>query len=79
MSMPNDCQFIFGEEDTEPTSLGDCCDICKTQTNVSDHKQELKVLIDARDVLGSKGEVKVSEWIILCGSNISWTDIYNAR
>ena len=68
---------LFGEEDTEPTSLGDCCDVCKTHTNVSDHKQELKVLIDALDVLGSKGEVKVSEWIR--GSNISWTDMHDKK
>ena len=73
--MPNDCQFIcIGEEDTKPTSVGDCCDVCKTHTNISDHKQKLKVLIDALDVIGSKGEVKVSE--LICGSNtcISWTD-----
>ena len=68
---------IFGEEDTKPTSLGDCCDVCKNNTNVSDHKPELKVLIDALDVVGCKGEVKIAEWIR--GSNIPWTDMHDKK
>ena len=54
---------LFGEEDTEPTH----------DTNASDHKQQLKILIDALDVVGCKGEVKLPEWIH--GRNIPWTDI----
>lgn len=60
---------LFGEKDTEPTSLGDCCDVYKSETNVSDHKRELKILIDAMDTIRSKGEVKIAEWIR--GSNIT--------
>lgn len=57
--------------------MHDCCDVRKSETNVSDHKQELKILIDAMDIIGSKGEVKIAEWIR--GSNITWTDMHNKK
>ena len=40
-----------------------------------DCKEELKVLIDALDKLGCKGEVKISEW--MRGSKVSWKDAFD--
>lgn len=68
---------LFGEKDTPATAQGDCCDVCKSTSNVSDHKLELKVLINALEEVGCKGEVKVAEWIR--GSNISWTNAHNKQ
>jgi len=62
---------MFGEESTSSTSTEDCCDVCMYKAqNYSDFKEELKVLIDAVDHLGSMGEVKVAEWVR--GSKIAW-------
>ena len=38
-------------------------------------KKELKILIDALDKVGYRGEVKISEWIR--GSKIPWTDAFD--
>ena len=70
---------LFDEKETEATSLGECCDVCRKapQVQLSDYKKEMKVLINALDEVGCKGEVKVAEWIR--GSNISWTDSHNKK
>ena len=39
--------------------------------------EELKVLVDALQQIGQKGEVKVAEWVR--GSAVSWTNAYNKR
>lgn len=68
---------LFGEKDTLATSHGECCDVCQNQSHVSNHKDELKVLINALEEVGCKGEVKIAEWIR--ESNISWTDVHNKQ
>ena len=54
---------------------GACCDVCITQGNsdavYENFCPELKVLIDALDEVGRKGEVKGAEWTR--GSKLSWT------
>ena len=37
--------------------------------------EELKILVDALQQVGKKGEAKVAEWIR--GSAVSWTNAYN--
>ena len=67
---------LFGEEESCAISSGNCCDVCQTTVTChEDCKEELKVLIDALDKLGCKGEVKISEWIR--GSKVSWTDAFD--
>lgn len=53
-----------------------CCDVCQLeQTGSSDCSQHLKVLHDAINVIGEKGEVKLAQWIR--GSTLAWTNAYN--
>ncbi len=70
---------MFGEEETSANATGDCCDVCMTKKNgkykFHNFKEELKILIDALDQVGCKGELKVSEWIR--GSKIPWTEKFN--
>ena len=40
-----------------------------------DCKEELKILDDALKQVGSKREVKISEWV--CGSKVSWTNEFD--
>ena len=40
-----------------------------------DCKEELKILDDALKKVGSKVEVKISEWV--CGSKVSWTNEFD--
>ena len=70
---------LVGEKETEMIANGPCCDICiakeESLIHYDDYKEELKILIDALDQVGCKGEIKVCEWIR--GSQISWTNEYN--
>ena len=72
---------MFGEESNPSDSLGDCCDVCEqkksNETEYANHKEELKVLIDALRNVGCKGEVKIAEWIR--GSKLQWTDAYDKK
>ena len=51
--------------------------MCQNSENyrTEDYKEELKILLDALECIGPKGEVKVGEWIR--GSAISWTNQYS--
>lgn len=70
---------MFGETESECKASGECCDVCTHKENVSedytDYREELKILNDALEQVGSKGELKVSEWIR--GSKIPWTNSFN--
>ena len=56
-----------------------CCDVCEQRTtfqmDMVDCKEELKILDDALKQVGSKGEVKISEWVR--GSKVSWTNEFD--
>ena len=56
-----------------------CCDVCnkKESIQLENYKNELRVVIDALENVGTKGEVKVAEWIR--GSALSWTEKYNKQ
>ena len=54
----------FGEEciqDIDVHSIA-CCDVCSNPQLV-DMTEELRILFDAITVVGSKGEVKIVQWI----------------
>lgn len=67
----------FGEAIGSDNAVDKCCDVCSIKQHVQLHdlKKELRVLIDALNQVGCKGEVKVSEWIR--GSNLTWTNDHN--
>ena len=65
----------FGEKDTLTSVIGDCCDVCLQTKPIEDFKEELKILLDALNQVGCKGELKIAEWIR--GSSISWTNSYD--
>ena len=64
----------FGEVDTPAEFTSISCDVCENQAayQMVDCKEELKILDDALKQVGSKGEVKISEWVR--GSKVSWTN-----
>ena len=69
---------LFGEDNySSATSRESCCDVCDQSREVSltNHVKELEVLLDAIDVVGDKGEVKLAQWIR--GSSQEWTIQYN--
>ena len=68
---------LFSESADNALTDGPCCDVCQNSENyrTEDYKKELKILLDALECIGLKGEVKVGEWIR--GSAISWTNQYN--
>ena len=70
---------LFGETDTEPEHYGTCCDVClsRDQYTVKNMKNELAVVINALDQLGSRGEVKIAEWI--WGSKLAWTNEFDIK
>ena len=71
---------FFGEEDSNSQERGDsCCDVCGSlQQKVDvDYSEELKTLYNAIEVIGSKGEVKLAQWIRGC--TLSWTDNYDKQ
>ena len=49
----------------------------KPEPKMQDCTEELKVLISAIDEIGSKGEVKLVQWI--CGSHVAWTERFNTK
>ena len=70
---------LFGETATEAEHQGACCDVCVSKENycMKNMKKELAVAIDALNELGSRGEVKVTEWIR--GSKLVWTNDFNKK
>ena len=43
---------------------GECCDVCDEEVkHLRDCHKELEVAVDAIEAIGSKGEVKLTEWI----------------
>ena len=68
---------LFGGTGTEPEHYGTCCDVClsRDQYNVNNMKNELAIVINALDQLGSRGEVKIAEWI--GGSKLAWTNEFD--
>ena len=78
----NQCQRssllnLFGEEDKELVKHPKCCDVCEftAESVKADLSKELQILYDAIQTLGSKGELKITQWIR--GSGLAWTDAYN--
>ena len=56
---------LFGEDASSLASIREsCCDVYSQSKEVwvTDCVKELKVLIDAIDVVGDKGEVKLAQW-----------------
>ena len=51
--------------------------MCALGIQLGKYKNELRVLIDALENVGTTGEVKVAEWIR--GLALSWTDKYNKQ
>ena len=69
---------LFGEDAASLASTREsCCDVCSQskEFSLTDCMKELEILIDAVDVLGDKGEVKLAQWIR--GSSQEWTIQYN--
>ena len=69
---------LFGETDP-PTFDFTCCDVCNSSSGQRKQtfNDELKILVDALNQVGAKGEVKIAEWIR--GSSVSWTNAYNKK
>lgn len=69
---------LFREVCAAPNDKHNRCDVCRNQQVNSvieiDRTHELKILYDVIDVLGSRGEVKISPWI---RSSLAWTDSFN--
>ena len=72
---------VFGEEcnnqciqDADVHSVA-CYDVCKMNPQLVDITEELRILFDAINVVGSKGEVKIVQWIH--GSSLQWTSEYD--
>ena len=61
----------------ECSDENNCCDVCTNQCSVTpiDRWEELRTAIDAIDTIGSKGELKIAQWIR--GSTLQWTASYN--
>ena len=65
-------------EDTECEVSGSrCCDVCGNAASLkqTDQSKELSILYDAIEMLGPKGELKITQWIR--GSSLAWTDVHN--
>ena len=54
---------LFSESADNALTDGPCCDVCQNSENyrTEDYKEELKILLDALECIGPKGEVKVGE------------------
>ena len=66
---------LVGEDASETISGSDnCCDVCASKIEVVevDFKKELETLYNAIDILGPKGELKITQWIR--GSTLAWTN-----
>ena len=66
----------FKEECLENDNT-DCCDVCKMDVQLVKMAEELKILVDAINALGCKGELKIVQWIH--GSSLKWTEEYDKR
>ena len=60
------------DDDVKPVA---CCDVCKMSPPLVNLKEELRILVDAITTVGSKGEVKIVQWIR--GSTLQWTSEYD--
>ena len=62
----------FGEECIQDSNMHSvsCCDVCKINPQLADMTEELRLLVDAITVVGSKGEVKIVQWI---HGSLQWT------
>ena len=71
--------WLFGDDGKNSRYDSTCCDVStkKDSEQLVNYKNELRVLFDALQNVGSKGEVKIAEWIR--GSAITWTDKYNKQ
>ena len=67
----------FGEECMQHADVYSvaCCDVCKSSPQLVDTTEELRILVDAITVVGSKGEVKIVQWIR--DSSLQWTSEYD--
>ena len=59
---------LFGEESAEIDNSrhgSSCCDVCENGKEAQTHDllEELKILYNAIDTIGSKEELKISQWI----------------
>ena len=70
---------LFEDQHNGVVEKKDCCNVCRNmlqkETIQVDCTEELKVLYDAIDVLGVRGEVKLAQWIR--GSSLAWTNSFN--
>lgn len=70
---------LFGELGDTANDKYNCCDVCRSRqesgTIEVDCTSELVILYDAIDILGARGEVKLTQWIR--GSSLSWTNSFN--
>ena len=59
------------------TQNSKCCDVCEhaSDTQEANLIKELEILYDAVRTLGSKGELKITQWIR--GSGLAWTNAYD--
>ena len=66
------CDIFLGgnslQDDERPVV---CCDVRKTRPQLVDMAEELRILVDAITVVGSKRGVKITQWIR--GSSLQWT------
>jgi len=62
----------FGEECMQEADVHSVasCDVCEINPILVDMTEELRILLDAITVVGSKGEVKIVQWIR--GSSLQW-------
>lgn len=70
---------LFGESYEQIQTDFVCCDVCSSAENhpLVSFNEELKILDDAMQQVGIKGEVKLAEWIR--GSSAAWTQDYNKK
>ena len=71
---------LFGEEkdaSLTPDISQCCCDVCNYKYDCQDCTEELRTLYSAMEMIGAKGELKLSQWIR--GSSLAWTNDYNKR
>ena len=66
---------LSGEDIKDMVKHPNCCDVCEltAESTEADHDltEELEILYDAVQTLGSKGELKITQWIR--GSGLAWT------
>ena len=67
----------FGEECIQDNDVHSVayCDVCKMNPQLVDMTEELRILVDVIVAVGSKGGVKIVQWIH--GSSLQWTSEYD--